>query len=341
MFTAEYKGINSFLVGVSRKLLEEGVYRETRGVKSWELPYPVIIKITNPLARLVTLPIRKWNLFLPYAESLWLASGSNDLDMIGSYLPKMQDFSDDNEFIRGGYGPRLRRYNGNAKDYRVSFSDTPTEQCIFKEVDQIKYVIERLNSDIYSRRAVITIGDPAKDCFEDKNLKQTKDFPCTCLLQFQVNSVTNKLDLTVYLRSNDFVWGATAVNIFNYTYIQEYISMILGIEIGDYYHITNNLHYYEHHSILLEDLTKINDADIIDDFYVYDKSISSLEDFDIKTRKLAEWEYSFRKGLTNSIIDMKSDYLNDWARILAIRLKGAKVQLKNPILNELIKFYKY
>lgn len=337
MFTAEYKGINSFLVGVSRKLLKEGICRETRSVKSWELPYPVIIKITNPLARLVTLPIRKWNLFLPYAESLWLASGSNDLDMIGSYLPKMRDFSDDNEFIRGGYGPRLRRYNGNGTDYKMSFENTSRGQYTFKEVDQIKYVIERLKSDKYSRRAVITIGDPAKDFFEDESLKQTKDFPCTCLLQFQVSSVTNKLDLTVYLRSNDFIWGATAVNIFNYTYIQEYISMILGIEIGDYYHITNNLHYYEHHSILLEDLAKTDDADIADDFYVYDKSFSSLEDFDLKIGRLSEWEHSFRSGLTNAIADMGTDYLNDWAKILAIRLKGAKVQLTNTILNELTK----
>lgn len=336
MFTAEYKGINSFLVGVSRKLLKDGELRETRNIKSWELPFPTIIKITNPLARLVTLPTRKWNLSLPYAESLWLASGSNDLNMIGSYLPRMRDFSDDNIYMRGGYGPRLRKYNGNGKDYKVSFYENQSGKYDFKEVDQIKYVIEKIKSDKYSRQAIITIGDPVKDFFQDEELKQTKDFPCTCLLQFQVNSISQKLDLTVYLRSNDFIWGATAVNIFNYTYIQEYISSILEIEIGDYYHITNNLHYYEHHKSLLEALANIDDKDVRDEFYIYDKSFSSLEEFDLNVKKLSEWEYSYRKGRVKSVIDLGSSYFNDWAKVLATRLNKIDTKFINPVLKTLV-----
>ncbi len=60
MFTAEFKGINSFLVGMAKVLLVEGVERKTRGEKCWELPYPAMIKISNPLARWVTIPERKW-----------------------------------------------------------------------------------------------------------------------------------------------------------------------------------------------------------------------------------------------------------------------------------------
>lgn len=335
MFTAEYKGINSFLVGVSKKLLEEGIPRDTRGVKSWEFPFPTMIKITNPLARFVTLPTRKWNLFLPYAESLWLASGCNDLDMIGCYLPRMKDFSDDDFFLRGGYGPRLRKYNGNEKDYKISFKENSSEKYSFKEIDQVKYIIEKLKSDKYSRQAIITISDPSKDFFLENTLKKTKDFPCTSLLQFQVNSESKKLDLTVYLRSNDLIWGATAVNIFNYTYIQEYVAQILGLEIGDYYHITNNLHYYEHHKHLLEDLANIEEDSIADEFFVYNKTFSSLEEFDLNIKKLSEWEYYFRKGLTRQVIDLNSDYFNDWAKVLALKLKGENMEFSNPILNKL------
>ena len=71
MFTAEYKGINDFLVNSSRLLLKYGVARETRGKKCYELPEPFMFKITEPTARLVTIPERKWNVCLPYAESLW------------------------------------------------------------------------------------------------------------------------------------------------------------------------------------------------------------------------------------------------------------------------------
>ena len=74
MFTAEYKGINDFLVKAARLLLKYGVRRETRGNACYELPEPFMFKISDPTARWVTIPERKWNPFLPYAESLWLAS---------------------------------------------------------------------------------------------------------------------------------------------------------------------------------------------------------------------------------------------------------------------------
>jgi thymidylate synthase len=58
------------------------VERQTRGRKCFELPYPVIIKINNPLSRIVTIPERGWNYVLPYIESLWLASGRNDVKVL-------------------------------------------------------------------------------------------------------------------------------------------------------------------------------------------------------------------------------------------------------------------
>lgn len=337
MFTAEYKGINSFLVNISKKLLKDGICRETRGVKSWELPYPIIIAITNPLARYVTLPIRKWNVYLPYAESLWLASGRNDLGMIADYLPKMKDFSDDGLFLRGGYGPRLRKFNGNAIDYESSSKEIQNINFDLKQIDQIQYVVDKLTLDKYSRQAVIYMGDPVKDLFDNQELKTTKDFPCTCLLQFQINAISNKLDLTVYLRSNDLVWGATAVNIFNYTFIQEYIAQILGVDVGCYYHIANNLHYYEYHKELLKHLAEIQKDDITDDFFVYEKPFTTLAEFDSNIKKLTEWESSYRKGGTDNIISLNSEYFNDWAKVLATRLKNVDVQFKNPILTKLIK----
>ena len=144
MFTAEYDGINDFLVKGSRLLLDYGIKRDTRGYGCYELPEPFIFKIKNPTARWVTIPERKWNMSLPYVESLWLASGRNDMDFISHYLQRMMDFSDDGFFMRGGYGPRFRFFDGSMGDYKVCM-DYKSEGLF---VDQFKYIVDCFKMDI-------------------------------------------------------------------------------------------------------------------------------------------------------------------------------------------------
>lgn len=334
MFITEFKGINSFLVGMAKVLLEHGVERNTRGQKCWELPAPAIIKITNPLSRLVTIPERKWNTSLPYAESLWLALGRNDLELIKYYLPTMEEFSDDREFLRGGYGPRLRCYNGNASDYKNAWNKN---DVIFenKEIDQFFYITESFKRDPYTRQGIITIGDPPKDCFDiDNNLKVTKDLPCTRLLQFMRSPTENKLNLTVYMRSNDFIWGASAVNMFNYMFMQEYFSSILGLEVGEYYHIANNFHYYDsRHREMVEKLASVEN--VLDESFCYNKNFRTLDEFDTCLKKLGQWEHDLRTGTVNDIEVFNDDFFNDWAKVLFQKLKKQPVEFVNPILNKM------
>lgn len=334
MFTAEYEGINSFLVGMAKTLLDHGVERTTREQKCWELPAPVIIKIKNPLSRLITIPERKWNLSLPYAESLWLALGRNDLELIKYYLPSMEKFSDDREYLRGGYGPRLRCYNGNSNDYKKAWNEN---EVIFqnKEIDQFYYVSESFKRDPYTRQGIITIGDPPKDCFDINNIiKQTKDLPCTRSLQFMRSPVDRKLNLTVYMRSNDFIWGASAVNMFNYMFMQEYFASILGLEVGEYYHIANNLHYYgARHRDLVETLASINQ--VHDDYFCYDKKFHSLNEFDTLLKELGQWEQNLRTHQVSEIKDFGDDFFNDWAKILFQKVKKQPAEFVNPILTQL------
>jgi thymidylate synthase len=335
MFTAEFEGINSFLVGIAKILLENGVVRTTREEKCWELPAPIMIKIKNPQSRWVTIPERKWNVFLPYAESLWLALGQNDLNMIKYYLPKMEDFSDDGEFLRGGYGPRLRCYNGNATDYKISRN---RNNIAFenREIDQFYYITESFKRDPNTRQAIITIGDPAKDCFDiNNNIKKTKDFPCTRSLQFMKNNKNNKLDLIVHLRSNDFIWGATAVNIFNYTFMQEYMAQILNLEIGDYYHIVSNMHYYEYHKELIQKIASVKNC--MDEYFDYKKTFNSLEEFDALLQKFGLWEQELRTGKTHKLINFNDDFFDDWAKMLFFKThKTMMITFNNPILNQII-----
>jgi thymidylate synthase len=333
MHYKEFAGINSFLVGMSKTLLEESVVRNTRGFKCYELPNPIIIKISNPLSRIITTPGREWNYILPYVESLWLASGRNDMDMVGHYVKKLYDFSDDKETMRAGYGPRLRWFNGVADDYNTGYHHQPEnhKDKVISEVDQFKFVEQSFKNDNYTRQAIISLADPAKDCFDiEHNLKRTKDFPCTRDIQFLRND--NKLDVIVHMRSNDFLWGASGVNIFNFTFMQEYFAQILGLKVGSYYHIVNNFHYYENFKDKLEKLACIEN--VKDESYFYKKSFNNLQEFDERISALETFEKRLRENSETDLPEFEDEFFNDWAKILySFHYNKVKVKFANPLLN--------
>lgn len=337
MFTAEFSGINTFLVGMSDMLLTKGIERVTRNYKCFELPSPIVIKITNPCARIVTISERNWQHKLAYAESLWIASGRNDIEFVNHYSKKIKDFSDNGEFMRSGYGPRIRFFNGISDDYtqNQTLKDTSIKSNT-TIADQLKYVIQSFQRDIKTRQALISIGDPVKDDFDsDGNLKNTKDYPCTRDIQF-IQNAEGKLDMIVHMRSNDFIWGASAVNIFNYTFMQEYVSHILNIEIGNYYHIANNFHYYDWHIELLKKLANLKNVSD-NDFYKYDKSVNSLEEFDTNINSLSKNESELRKGKLDNIIQLENDFFNDWSNVFYKVNTSKQIIFKNKILNFITK----
>lgn len=332
MKICEFEGINSATVGLAQFLLNEGVERKTRGNTCHEIPYPVVFKLNNPLARIVTIPERKWRYILPYVESLWLCSGRNDLAMVQHYLQRMSKFSDDGKTMRAGYGPRFRFFRAELKDYDVGLSRSKGGEGLC--VDQFQFIYRLLNTDPSSRRAVITLGDPGKDLFDAiGRLKITNDHPCTQNIQFMVND--GKLDTYVHMRSNDYMWGATGVNIFNFTYLQEIFAYILGMEVGVYYHIANNFHYYERHRTKVEMLASVGDT--ADDFHVYERPFTSLEDFDAKLARLESFEHNLRVNKSNLLPDFGNGYFNDWARVLyAHHFLDKTMVFENPILERVI-----
>lgn len=326
----EFEGINSFLVGMSNILLKDGCKRNVRGNVCYELPYPVLIKIKNPRARLVTIPERGWNPFLPYVESLWLGLGRNDLSMPGYYLKRLSDFSDDGVTIRAGYGPRFRYWKGGTGDYNIGFH----RNDVLETTDQFKYVLDVLKFDPNSRQAIITLGDPEKDSFDSlSRIKKTYDRPCTRNIQFIINE--GKLDAYVHMRSNDFMWGATGVNIFNFTLLQEVFSGILNVDVGSYYHMANNFHYYERHQSKIERLSKI--SDFYDKSYIYKTTFESLKDYDFELQKLEEYEAKLRVGDFNHTFNSNNDFMLDWASVILSSYRKVKRQaFFNPILDKII-----
>ncbi len=52
------------------------------------------------------------------------------------------------------------------------------------------------------------------------------------------------LDITVFNRSNDLVWGALGANYVHFGFLQEYMASHLGLEVGVYNQISDDLHAY-------------------------------------------------------------------------------------------------
>lgn len=332
-----FKNLNQALIGLSRELINKGVSRTTRGFDCIELPNPVLICIENPWDRYITIKERKWNKVLPFIESLWLSLGFNDLDILpGKYLNSLYDFSDNGRTWRAGYGPRLRSFSGNAVDYDIDskFSSNVTVGYTTR-VDQYRFVIETLKRDINSRQALITIADPVKDDFDHMGkLKVTKDQPCTRSIQFMV--VDGKLDCTVYLRSNDLLFGFSAVNVFNFSLMQEIIANILDIPVGKYYHFVNNLHYYSNFTPKIEYFAsqKEEDYESLNEFH-YKSPFLSLNNFDHLINLLFEFEQIISKNKDTIVPDFGNDMINDWAKVIKYYWSKENVEFINPYLNRL------
>ena len=223
-----------------------------RGLKTKEI-HPCSLTINNPLRRTLLYPKRGNNPFAALAEAMWVLGGWNNINWLERFLPRAKDFSDDGKIWRSGYGARLRHATGTDDTGNV------------RTVDQLRYIYETLTKDCYSRQAVITIWDPAKEC----TIGNSRDFPCNDLLQFLYRE--DKLDLHVYVRSNDAIWGFAAINIYEWTVLQEIMAGLLGFEVGKLHYFVGSMHVYEKH---FEKIKELRNTYIDLDNAVYKQGVS-------------------------------------------------------------------
>lgn len=169
--------------------------------------------LTNPRNRIIA-GKRNTNVFFLVGNLLWILSQSNELDFIEYYNPRGVNFSDDGKILRGAYGKRIFDIDG---------------------VNQWQQCIKELKLDKHSRRAAITLHLPQHDWHG------SLDTPCT--FNFQMFIRDNKLHLINHMRSQS---AALVMNydVFVMTMLQEYASIILGVELGEYHHYCGSIHYY-------------------------------------------------------------------------------------------------
>lgn len=358
----ECENLSAALIAVCQQLLEHGKPTVRRGFNCTEFPGAVMVCITNPTDRYVRVPERKWNKTLGWIESLWLARGDNSLAMPSAYVKNLLNFSDDGDYMRAGYGPRLRRYGDNEaamttgqgmllRQYRNGVKKNGLGQLkapskYQNATDQLRFVIEKFKEDIDTRGAVISIADPVSDDFngiagkDASPLIKTKDTPCTRSIHFMI--VDGKMNCYVDMRSNDVIWGFSAVNIFNFTLVQEYVAAIVGVPVGKYYHKADNLHVYEDFLPMVQEIAKhCQDYFSSGIEYRYEPTYHSLEEFDTLIKGLSEFEEAVRSNFLDKnkasqyIKKQKDPLFQDWARVIYCYWFKEVVEFNNPLLNEL------
>jgi thymidylate synthase len=200
-----------------REILRRGDRLVVRGSSTLEVR-SFTFTIERPVERCIILPNRRNNVFATVAETVWVLAGRDDLAYLSHYLPRAGDFSDDGLTWRAAYGPRLRDWNG---------------------VDQLHECAVLLGEEPSTRRAVMSIFDPARD-FVD-----SKDIPCNNWIHWLVRD--GRLHMDIALRSSDVVWGLSGINMFEWSVLHEVLAHWLGVGVGDASYFISSLHLYDRH----------------------------------------------------------------------------------------------
>ena len=171
--------------------------------------------IQNPADNLITNPIRKWKKEYADAEWQWYLSGDNNIkklgDIYGKIPPIWERMADENGYVNSNYGWQWMR-NG-----------------------QYDYIVDILNRVEDTRHGAISIYD-AKENEEYHN-----DTPCTYAGQFTL--LDNKLNMSVYMRSND-LWYGFCNDQYCFSMLQQMVAKDTNKELGWYYHHAHNMHIY-------------------------------------------------------------------------------------------------
>jgi len=227
------RNVHSALPQAAQLLEEYGYERNSRNGEVILAPWPVITEYDHPWERVIFWEERDANPFFHLYESLWMLAGRNDIAPLVRYAKNMEKFTDDGVTQPGAYGYRWRHYQRDnlSKFVGAVVPDTG--------IDQLSIIARRLRENHDDRRCVLQMWNPVWD------LDSTSvDVPCNLTATFQV-SQDAELELTVFCRSNDIIWGAYGANAVHFSMMQEYMAHAIGIPMGVYRQISVNWHAYK------------------------------------------------------------------------------------------------
>jgi thymidylate synthase len=185
----------------------------------------------NPTEPFANFNKRKFNWKYFAGELAWYMRKDRDVDYIGQFSGMWSTLTNpDSNEINSNYGYLL--FN-----------------------DQLQWVLDSLKADKNTRQAIAFLNQPK---FQ---FKGNKDFVCTMYLNFFIRD--NKLNMKVQMRSNDIFYGLTFDAPF-FAFVQQHMRLWLletypDLELGTYYHCADNIHFYERHFDLADNI--LNDTE--------------------------------------------------------------------------------
>jgi len=248
-----------------RQLLHSGDRASPRNLSTKEC-LAVGFELKNPRRRCITNTARRWSLPLALGEICWHLSASNKAAELEYYAPIWKSFADSRGRIMGScYGSRVfsNRQGGS----------------LWSSIQRL------LRLDPRTRRAVLVFTD-------DQGHLDPKcaDAACATSLQFLIRG--NRLHAIATMRSNDAVWGLP-YDVFFFSFLQELMSVELGVELGFYSHFVGSLHIYERHLDLAErvlaskanpdsaEMPQIGSTDGIKQFLSAERALRENKDSDL------------------------------------------------------------
>jgi hypothetical protein len=206
-------------------LMNYGVREQSRLGEVLAAPTPMAIRYHYPKQHVLLNPIRDANPFFHLMEAMWMLAGREDGAFLDHYI---KDFS--KRFGNGGiiidaYGYRWRH------------------GLLFDQLDEI---VTQLGHNPETRQCVLQMWG----AHITPDLLSKFNKPCNLVATFRIWN--EKLDITVFNRSNDLIWGCCGANAVHFPILQEYIASRLGREIGEYWQISTNLHLYQDHIKMMD-----------------------------------------------------------------------------------------
>lgn len=177
--------------------------------------------LRNPRQRWVLSRQPAINPAFAIAEVVWILRGRDDAAFPRFWNPRLPRFVGESERLHGAYGHRLRR--------NLNF-------------DQVERAWLALSAKPDSRQVVLQIWDGTRDFPHADGSARDPDIPCNVCAMPKVRE--GRLEWLQIMRSNDLFLG-TPHNFVQFTILQEVLAGWLGLEPGDYVHISDSLHLYE------------------------------------------------------------------------------------------------
>lgn len=210
------RNVHEALPKAMKILQQVGVRQGSRNGEVIRAPGPVTTEYVLPAERVIFWPQRDANPFFHLFEALWMLIGANKVEPLTRYAKNMANYADDDQ-MHGAYGHR----------WRFAFG-----------VDQLDVIVRRLQQNPLDRQCVLQMWDTGFDLDADK-----RDLPCNVIATFQFDT-NHRLELNVFNRSNDIIWGCYGANAVHFAFLHEYIAYRINAIMGQYRQISVNWHAY-------------------------------------------------------------------------------------------------